>query len=143
MERIANTHDDLAMISLCAERAVGAKGETRKTVKTIGNLRLETTDVATKAGLLVARRAEWEKWKQFSAVYLVAGEEKQKLFDQGHTPLPLQWIEVDENEHKRRPGGPPVEPCFKSKLVNRGDLEDSSGIRIDSPTCDFEGLNLY
>ena len=46
------------------------------------------------------------------------------------------------NEHKRREGGPHVAPLFKSRLVSRGDLEETTGVRTDSPTCDIERLNL-
>ena len=55
---------------------------------------------------------------------------------QGQEPIPLQWVEIDKNEHKRRESG------FKSRLVNRGDLEETTGVRTDSPTCDIEGLNI-
>eukprot|EP00959_Pyramimonas_sp_CCMP1952_P224877 4702247-Pyramimonas_sp.AAC.1 len=30
----------------------------------------------------------------------------------------------------------------KSRLVVRGDLEESLGIRVDMPTCEQEGLSL-
>ena len=49
---------------------------------------------------------------------------------------------IDKNEHKRREGGPHVGPLFKSRLVSRGDLEETIGVRTDSPTCDIEGLNI-
>ena len=61
---------------------------------------------------------------------------------QGREPIPLQWVEIDKNEHKRREGGPHVAPLFKSRLVSRGDLEETTGVRTDSPTCDIEGLNI-
>ena len=52
----------------------------------------------------------------------------------------MQWIETDKNAHKRTPGVV-VEPLYKSRLVARGDLEDTN-LRSDSPTCDVEGQNL-
>ena len=61
---------------------------------------------------------------------------------QGHKPIPLQWVDIDKNEHKRREGGPHVAPLFKSRFVSRGDLEETTGVRTDSPTCDIEGLNI-
>ena len=64
------------------------------------------------------------------------------MLDQGHKPIPLQWVDIDKNEHKRREGGPYVAPLFKSRLVSRGDLEETTGVRTDSPTCDIEGLNI-
>ena len=72
----------------------------------------------------------------------VSGPELEELLTQGHMPIPLQWIEIDNNEHKRRAGGPHVAPLFKSRSVNRGDLEETTGVRTDSPTFDIEGLNL-
>ena len=61
---------------------------------------------------------------------------------QGHKPIPLQWVDIDKNEHKRREGGPRVAPLFKSRLVSRGDLEETTGVRTDSPICDIEVLNI-
>ena len=66
----------------------------------------------------------------------------QYRLDQGHKPIPLQWVDIDKNDHKRREGGPHVAPLFKSRLVSRGDLEETTGVRTDSPTCDIEGLNI-
>ena len=31
---------------------------------------------------------------------------------------------------------------FKSRLVSRGDLVETTGVRTDSPTCDIEALNI-
>ena len=47
-----------------------------------------------------------------------------------------------KNEHKRRENGPHVAPLFKSRLVSRGDLEETTCVRTDAPTCDIEGLNV-
>eukprot|EP00959_Pyramimonas_sp_CCMP1952_P441207 9236734-Pyramimonas_sp.AAC.2 len=49
---------------------------------------------------------------------------------------------MGKNEHLRRPGGPPVAPQYKSRLVVRGDLEESLGVRADLPTGGFEGPRL-
>ena len=72
----------------------------------------------------------------------VSGPELEQLLVQGHKPIPLQWVDIDKNEHKRREGGPHDAPLFKSRLVSRGDLEETTGVRTDSPTCDIEGLNI-
>ena len=96
----------------------------------------------TQSGLTESRKVEWDKWKHFNAVYPVSGPELEQLLVQGHTPIPLQWVDIDKNEHKRREGGPHVAPLFKSRLVSRGDLEETTGVRTDSPTCDIEGLNI-
>ena len=47
-----------------------------------------------------------------------------------------------QNDRKRREGGPHVAPLFESRLVSRGDLEETTGVRTDSPTCDIEGWNI-
>ena len=83
-----------------------------------------------------------DKWKHFNAVYPASGPELEQLLVQGHKPIPLQWVDIDKNEHKRRKGGPHVAPLFKSRLVSRGDLEETTGVRTASPTCDIEGLNI-
>ena len=75
-------------------------------------------------------------------MYPVSGPELEELLVQGHKLIPLQWVKIDKNEHKRREGGPHVATMFKSRLVSRGDLEETSGVRTDSPTCDIEGLNI-
>ena len=80
----------------------------------------ETSDLFTEAGLTESRKVEWAK---FNAEYPVSGPELEQLQVQGHKPIPLQWVDIDKNEHKRREGGPHVAPLFKSRLVSRGDLE--------------------
>ena len=106
------------------------------------NICFETSDQFTQAGLTESRKVEWNKWKHFNAVYPVSGPELEQLLVQGHKPIPLQWVEIDKNEHERREGGPHVAPMFKSRLVSRGDLEETTGVRTDSPTCDIERLNI-
>ena len=83
------------------------------------------------------KKLEWDKWKHFNAVYPASGPELEQLLAQG-----LQLVDIDKNEHKRREGGPHVAPLFKSRLVSREDLEETTGVRTDSPTCDIEGLNI-
>ena len=114
----------------------------KKGDKSSNNIQFEASDQFTQAGLTESRKAEWAKWKQFNAVYPVSGPDLEQLLAQGHKPSPLQWIEIDKNEHKRREGGLHVAPLFKSRLTSRGDLEETAGARTDSPTCDIEGLNL-
>ena len=57
--------------------------------------------------------------------------------------MPMRWVHTDKNLHKRRKGGPPVEPEYKSRLVGRGDLEPGTHeLRTDSPIADIETINL-
>ena len=52
-------------------------------------------------------------------------------------------MEIDKNEHLRKPGGPDLEPNTRSRLVGRGDLEKGiENLRSDSPTCAIEAQNL-
>ena len=93
-------------------------------------------------GLDISRKTEWLKWKQFTAGRPCRGKELQKLLDEGHVPVPTQWIETDRNAFMRRDNGPTVDPDLKSRLVGRGDLEGLDGLRKDSPTADIECHNL-
>ena len=124
-----------ALIAFYTDRGVSYKYRPKKKGKKSKNINFETSDQFT-------RKVEWNKWKHFNAVYPVSGPELEQLLDQGHKPIPLQWVDIDKNEHKRREGGPHVAPLFKSRLVSRGDLEETTGVRTDSPTCDIEGLNI-
>ena len=103
----------------------------------------ETADPVMRAGLDKSRRTEWDKWKEFGAGVLVRGKVLQDLLDEGHQPVPMRWVDTDKNLHKRRKGGPTIEPELKSRLVGRGDLEQGiDGLRTDSPTSDVESVNL-
>ena len=73
------------------------------------------------------------------------GSELQELIDEGHIPIPTQWVEVDKKEHLRKPDTPieEHETELKSRLVVRGGLEKGTeNLRSDSPTCDTEAQNL-
>ena len=131
-----------ALIAFYTDRGVGYKYRPKKKGKRSKNINFETSDQFTQSGLTQSRKVEWNKWKHFNAVYPVSGPELEQLLDQGHKPIPLEWVDIDKNEHKRREGGPHVAPWFKSRLVSRGDLEETTGVRTDSPTCDIEGLNI-
>ena len=124
------------------DRGVGYKYRPKKKGKRSKNINFETSDQFTQSGLTESRKVEWDKWKHSNAVYPVSGPELEQLLVQGHKPIPLQWVDIDKNEHKRRGDGLHVAPLFKSRLVSRGDLEETTGVRTDSPTCDIEGLNI-
>ena len=104
-------------------------------------MNFETSDQFTQSGTEF-HKVEWAKWKNFNAVYPVPGPELEQLLVEGHKPIPLQWVDIDKNEPKRREGGLHVAPLFKSRLVSRGDLEETTGVRTDSPTCNIEVLNI-
>ena len=62
----------------------------------------------------------------------------QKLLNEGHKPIPSQWIDVDKHEHQK--GSEGYEPKYRSRLVACGHLEhvDKNELRCDSPTADAE-----
>eukprot|EP00959_Pyramimonas_sp_CCMP1952_P384949 8067884-Pyramimonas_sp.AAC.1 len=81
----------------------------------------ESEDV--KSSVRLARQDEWENWRKVNAPVPINFVELQNLFDEGYRMVRTQWIEFDKNEHLRGPGGPPVAPQYKGRLVVRGDLE--------------------
>ena len=87
---------------------MGCKYRPKKKGKKSRIINFETSDQLTQSGLTESRKVEWKKWKHFNAVYPVSGPELEQLLDQGHKPIPLQWVDIDMNEHKRREGGPYV-----------------------------------
>ena len=94
-----------ALIAFYSDRGVGYKYRPKKGGKRSQNINFETSDQFTQSGLTESRKVEWNKWKHFNAVYPVSGPELEQLLDQGPKPIPLQWVDIDKNEHKRREGG--------------------------------------
>ncbi|CAE7591026.1 RE1 [Symbiodinium sp. CCMP2592] len=80
-------------------------------------------------GLDAARSKEWANWKKFTNMKTLTRAEFQELKDQDPTLriIPTRWVDVDKSEV-----GQPEK--LKSRFVVRGDLEDASGMRTDSPT---------
>ena len=91
-----------------------------------------------KEGINGARKDEWEKYKRYNAAIPIQGEMLQKLLNEGHKPIPSQWIDVDKHEHQK--GSEGYEPKYRSRLVACGHLEhvDKNELRCDSPTADAE-----
>ena len=88
----------------------------------------ETAQV--QAELQKTRLKEWTNWKNYTDGRWIGIEEfeKMKAADPSLRVIPTRWVETNKAEI----GQPDV---FKSRLVVRGDLEDSSRMRTDSPTC--------
>ena len=63
-----------------------------------------------------SRKVEWNKWKHFNAEHQYRDPNLSNCWIQGHKPIPLQWVGIDKNEHKRREGGPHVAPLFKKSI---------------------------
>ena len=104
-------------------------------------LKYEKLDIAARAGLDDSRKNEWANYKRFEAVRVISRTEGESLIAQGAEVIPMQWIETDKNEHLRRPGGPPVPPRYRSRMVSMGNHE-TADLRSDSPTVSTEGQNL-
>ena len=68
------------------------------------NLDYAKADEQTQKGLDISRQAEWDKWKEFNAAVKFPRHMLQKYLDMGYTVIPLQWVETDKNEHKKRIG---------------------------------------
>ena len=128
-----------ALIAFHIDRGVGYKYRPKKGGKKSKNINFETSDQFTQSGLTESRKVEGAKWKQFNAVY---PPELEQLLVQGHQPIPLQWVEIDKTSTNGAKVVLMFAPLFKSRLVSRGDLEETIGVRTDSPTCDIEGLNI-
>ena len=130
-------------VAFIAERVAIPVGTNKNKRKQMAgkNLKYENCDAVTRKGLDNSRVKEWKKWMDFSAGVVLEKETLDELVAEGHSQLPTQWIETDQNDYLRRPGKPHT-PDYKSRLVACGQLENCEGIRADSPTCDVEGLNL-
>ena len=112
----------------------------RKSLEKRGKIIIyEKADDDVKRGLNQSRRAEWDKWKKYSAAVVIPASAAAELVSQGVEEIPTQWIDNDKNEHLRKPGGPKVDTKFKSRLVGRGDLEIAE-LRSDSPTAENESV---
>ena len=71
---------------------------------------------------------EWNNWTKFSDGKWITREDFMKMKETDSTLkiIPTRWVEVDKAE-------PGEESVLKSRLVVRGDLEDASKMRTDSP----------
>ena len=88
-----------ALIAFYNDRGVGYKYRPKKGGKKSQSINFQTSDQFTQSSLTESRKVEWAKWKPFNAVYPVSGPELEQLLVQGHKPIPLQWVEIDKNEH--------------------------------------------
>eukprot|EP00435_Cladocopium_sp_Y103_P000814 s912_g1.t1 len=79
--------------------------------------------------MTAAREKEWTNWQNYTNGRWISEEEFQAMRkkDPSLKAIPTRWVEVNKSE----PGEPAV---MKSRIVVRGDLEDSSKMRTDSPT---------
>ncbi len=85
----------------------------------------------------MTREKEWSNWKKYTdGVWIDRLEyEKMKMDDPSLRIIPTRWVDVNKAEEGEA-------DQFKSRLVVRGDLEDASKLRTDSPTCSTTLLSL-
>ena len=99
----------------CAKAGFGSKNASKE--RRGKTLKYSKESKEIREGLDILRHTELLKWMQFIAGKPCKGKELQKLLDEGHIPIPTQWIEVDRNAFKKRDGGPVVPLDLKSRLV--------------------------
>ena len=112
----------------------------KKTQKKVGagrELNFSKEEPEMQKKLIATREKEWRNWKFYSDGRLEAEDEVVQMM--ANNPnlkiIPTKWVDVDKSEIS--------EPeKLKSRLVARGDLEDSSVMRCDSPTCSQTIISL-
>lgn len=97
----------------------------------------DKADAKTRLKLIQTGKNEWGNWKQFQAVDVIKPEHVEQFLAE-HPELqvlPTRWVDTDKSEVGQ-------ESKFKSRLVVRGDMESSQGLRTDSPTASQLFLNV-
>ncbi|CAE7415150.1 RE1 [Symbiodinium microadriaticum] len=91
-----------------------------------------------KRGLDAARKKEWDNWKGYTNMKKITAEQFKEM--KRHNPdlrvIPTRWVDVDKAEIDA------PERKLKSRFVVRGDLEDASSMRTDSPTASQTAMGL-
>ena len=104
----------------------------KKTVKTGAGreINYEKADQDMKTKLDATRSKEWSNWQKYTDGYWVdaKGLDRLKKEHPDLRVIPTRWVDVNKAE-------PHETEKLKSRLVVRGDLEDFTGMRTDSPTC--------
>ncbi len=86
----------------------------------------------------IARKSEWDNYKKFEAVKVISKAEAKEYILNGAGILPMQWLEVDKNEKRRKESKKKdIKPDVKGRMVARGDLSRVFN-RSDSPTAEKE-----
>jgi hypothetical protein len=127
------------MYSFLANRSENKKRKVKKKPQKAGagrELNFEKEDDAVKKELIQARIKEWNNWVKYTDVKAISKDELEKLKKDNPTlkVIPTRWVDVNKSEIDE-------EPRYKSRLVVRGDLENATSMRTDSPTASTTMLN--
>ena len=84
-----------------------------------------------------ARRKEWDNWKGYTNMRKITKEEFQtmKAANPDLRVIPTRWVDIDKSDD-------PSQMKLKSRFVVRGDLEDATKMRTDSPTGSQAAMGL-
>ena len=128
-----------SMYSFLANRSENKKRKVKKKPQKAGagrELNFEKEDDAVKKELIQARIKEWNNWVKYTDVKAISKDELEKLKKDNPTlkVIPTRWVDVNKSEIDE-------EPRYKSRLVVRGDLENATSMRTDSPTASTTMLN--
>ena len=134
------TKDDDRCWAFVASRQIKKFNKKFKRVKKVGagrELNFDREQPHVQQKLLETRRKEWANWQNYTDGYWIIRSdlEAMKQKDPSLKVIPTRWVDVDKSED-------PDDPQLKSRLVVRGDLEDASQMRTDSPTCSMLMLSL-
>ncbi|CAE7699666.1 unnamed protein product [Symbiodinium sp. CCMP2592] len=83
------------------------------------------------------RRKEWDNWKGYSNMRKITPQELEAMKKENPNlrVIATRWVDIDSAEKGEQ-------PKYKSRFVVRGDLEDSTDMRTDSPTGSQVGMGL-
>ena len=117
-----------------------AKTYRKKNVKKAGagrELHYEKEQIEVREKLDETRLKEWTNWQKYTNGRWISEDELQQMKSENAKVrvIPTRWVDTDKAEVGE-------EPRLKSRLVVRGDLENSDMMRTDSPTASSEMLSL-
>ena len=115
------------------------KKKAQKTQKTGAGMEInyDTASVEIQYGLNETMKKEWGNWEKYSDGRWITRKELEEIIRNNPDVkvIPTRWVHTNKAE--------PTQPIWlKSRLVVRGDLEDSSNMRCDSPTGSHLALSL-
>ncbi|CAE7237433.1 RE2 [Symbiodinium necroappetens] len=84
-----------------------------------------------------ARRKEWDNWKGYTNMRKISKDEfaTMRAANPSLRVIPTRWVDIDKSDD-------PTQRKLKSRFVVRGDLEDASKMRTDSPTGSQVAMGL-